>query len=188
MHRCLVLLIVGCAAPPSLEEVPHFRPPGEITCVANVEPLTHTFATSDGAWGDELAALLRDRCLSDHWSASARACADASGYPSCLAAHLDGWQRERLLGVVASNQRFDLASTPHLDTFACDAGCDPPATSPCEHADQCRLLAWPAAASTCFAAHGLVAACIDQLTPTQKHDPEIVIAMWLQQVARTFSP
>jgi len=197
---------------------PIVRPPGEVTCTANVEPLTRAFDTEGGAWGDELADLLQDRCLSDGWSAAARACIDdAATYTACLSRTLAGWQRDRLLGVVASDHLFDVSTTPHYAEFRCAMECAPPApATPCEAAaqriardlaakygtpvmpsvvwagltgmllDQCRILEWPAAAATCFGDLGLVAACTNQLTPKQKHDPELVIARWLQQLERSF--
>ena len=179
------------------------RPLHETTCDATAGVL-HPLLGAGNAWGEELEDLIQDRCLSDGWSAVARACGDVA----CVAAALTGWQRERLLGVVASGHRFDLARTPHSAELACTADCaPPPAATPCERAalriagdlardhrqpswfwaglagmllDQCRILAWSPAAADCVGADGITEACMALLTPQQKHDPEIVIAMFLQ--------
>jgi hypothetical protein len=192
------------------------RPLGEVPCAYNVDRLVETFDRPGGAWGEELPDFLQDRCLSDGWTADARLCVYADDYPACLGRTLAGWQRDRLLGVVASDRLFVVADVPEYSRLACDpaADCAPPSppTSPCEAAaqrmtrdlraeydkrgvdrvvwsgleavllDQCRILEWPPAAATCFGERGIVATCTDQLTPKQKHDPELVIAMWLQSI------
>jgi hypothetical protein len=219
MRWLSILVIVGCAPAyvPRFDHVVPASRAGEATCAENVEALSRAFHVGDGAWGGELGYFLRDRCVSDGWSAAARACVDDAAYEKCLGRTLAGWQRARLVGVVASDHRFDLAMTPHSAELACGADCEPPApTEPCEQAaqrmgrdlgtkfggvrvpsfvwfgltgvllDQCRALEWPVTVARCFGEHGIVAECTNQLSPTKKHNPEILIAMWLNQVERSF--
>jgi len=115
---------------------PIVRPLTEMTCAGNVDALEAAFRTARSAWGDELRDFLRDRCLSDGWSADARDCVYAEAYPDCLARTLQGWQRDRLIGVVTADQQFDVAAVPHHDLLACTRDCAPPEPppTPCEHA------------------------------------------------------